>query len=351
MGEGVVENKVTGRLPYIDSCRGFVILLVIIGHVVQCLYRPKGFDSNVLFRVIYAFHMPFFFFLSGYVSRSEICSFAELIRVIKKRTLQLMLPFCLWGVYLNLLDYEEPIYVFFLKPDHGLWFCFHLYIAIVYCYIVVYFSKILPYGGGRVSKMLMLIIGYLVLKKISEWNTNDYGQTLMLLYFYPYYAGGMILGELRHLLVKYRYSIITAVLSIVVFLVLASVWYRIPSAIPKDAPQFIHKLNSLLTYQYITAFMGILSTIMVFSRMNYTESKHLIYLGKCSLGIYAIHFVIIKTFSDAYFQLCKPFCESFVGLVTNSILLLIISMMVIGAIKKSQFIALIMIGEVNTNKN
>ena len=44
------------RLEYIDTARGILIILVVIGHIWQA-----GFVHNF----IYSFHMPAFFFISG----------------------------------------------------------------------------------------------------------------------------------------------------------------------------------------------------------------------------------------------------------------------------------------------
>ena len=44
------------RLDYIDKARGILIILMVIGHVWQ---------SGPVFDVIYAFHMPAFFIISG----------------------------------------------------------------------------------------------------------------------------------------------------------------------------------------------------------------------------------------------------------------------------------------------
>ena len=44
------------RLDYIDRARGVLIILIVIGHVWQ---------SGPVFDVIYAFHMPAFFIISG----------------------------------------------------------------------------------------------------------------------------------------------------------------------------------------------------------------------------------------------------------------------------------------------
>ena len=44
------------RLDYIDRAKGMLIILVVIGHIWQ---------SGVVFDLIYTFHMPAFFVISG----------------------------------------------------------------------------------------------------------------------------------------------------------------------------------------------------------------------------------------------------------------------------------------------
>lgn len=51
------------RIAYIDALRGFAILLVIVGHLIQFNYS-SGIE-NPIFNIIYSFHMPLFFFISG----------------------------------------------------------------------------------------------------------------------------------------------------------------------------------------------------------------------------------------------------------------------------------------------
>jgi fucose 4-O-acetylase-like acetyltransferase len=54
------------RLIYIDRLKGFAIYLVVLGHIYQNMV-VQGTET-ILFSLIYAFHMPLFFFLSGYIS-------------------------------------------------------------------------------------------------------------------------------------------------------------------------------------------------------------------------------------------------------------------------------------------
>lgn len=42
------------RLHYIDNLKGVLILLVVLGHCIQC--TDLDFDHNAVFRYIYSFH-------------------------------------------------------------------------------------------------------------------------------------------------------------------------------------------------------------------------------------------------------------------------------------------------------
>lgn len=49
----------TQRLPYLDSIKGILIILVVVGHAIQ--YCLSTYEMNFTFRFIYSFHMPLFF--------------------------------------------------------------------------------------------------------------------------------------------------------------------------------------------------------------------------------------------------------------------------------------------------
>ena len=55
------------RLDYVDVAKGIGIILVVLGH---CLVFA-GCWSSTLFRYIYAFHMPFWFTISGYLYKRK----------------------------------------------------------------------------------------------------------------------------------------------------------------------------------------------------------------------------------------------------------------------------------------
>lgn len=55
------------RLIWVDSLKGWLILIVVLGHAIQyCL--PESHDTNYWWNLIYSFHMPAFMAASGFVN-------------------------------------------------------------------------------------------------------------------------------------------------------------------------------------------------------------------------------------------------------------------------------------------
>ena len=75
------------RVEWIDIAKGYGILFVIIGH----LYLQDSFLTTQ----IYTFHMPLFFFLSGYVFSAKKYNFNEFI---KRKAKTILVPYFALGV-------------------------------------------------------------------------------------------------------------------------------------------------------------------------------------------------------------------------------------------------------------
>ena len=103
-----MNAKQTERKHYIDVARGIAIILVVLGHGIS--EYETGFTG--LEKVIYSFHMPLFFVISGLVFRLKdnvsFCAFA------KKRTKGLMLPYLLFAGLIFLSHVAEAV---LLKSD------------------------------------------------------------------------------------------------------------------------------------------------------------------------------------------------------------------------------------------
>lgn len=78
------ENK--KRIEYLDIVRGICIIYMILGHV--------GLQLSWFDHYIHAFHMPIFFFISGFLfNKSETSILNYIIKMIKK----LIIPYFIWS--------------------------------------------------------------------------------------------------------------------------------------------------------------------------------------------------------------------------------------------------------------
>ncbi|MFU0919704.1 acyltransferase family protein [Kluyvera sichuanensis] len=76
----------------IDFLKALATLLVVVGHCIQ--FSDIDFDNNLLFRVIYSFHMPLFMCIAGFLFVEK----DKVINEIVKKAKLLLVPFFSWSV-------------------------------------------------------------------------------------------------------------------------------------------------------------------------------------------------------------------------------------------------------------
>lgn len=137
-----MNTPISNRIEYIDIARGIGILLVVLGH--------NDFSLISLFahQVIYSFHMPLFFFLSGYFLNASV-PFWEFF---KKRFHSLLKPylFTIFLIYFTSVSFEKMSFQTALfritKSLYGtgyyidwvqLWFLPHLFVVSLYAFFLI----------------------------------------------------------------------------------------------------------------------------------------------------------------------------------------------------------------------
>ncbi len=156
------------RNEYIDYAKGIGILLVVYGHVIVGLNSVKLNISETTIlelqkNIIYSFHMPLFFFLSGifvFKSLKTRNSFNFILNKIKV----LIYPLFIWSVlhgglqvifskYVNsnikLIDLVKIVYL--PLPDQHFWFLYSLFlmyitVLILQDYLLEFSKNILTTG-------------------------------------------------------------------------------------------------------------------------------------------------------------------------------------------------------------
>ena len=151
------------REKYIDVAKGIGILLVVYGHVIEW---GKLESLSGVFQVIYTFHMPLFFFVTGYLLglRKYEVDFS-LLKQVKKIGLSLFVPYFVWSIvymYIGgaLENSERYKAVFTLRGIAPLWFLAALGLCELVFFALMY--SIRKMSDGR-KLALFAVLGVLSL--------------------------------------------------------------------------------------------------------------------------------------------------------------------------------------------
>lgn len=237
------------RLYYIDNLRGFLIILVILGHCIQNLYTD--FDHNIVFRYIYSFHMPLFMFISGFVSYKKEYAWQSL----KRRFSQLIIPFISWAMVGMVVDGTFTL-KWLTKPDDALWFLWVLFWIGVIFVSLSKLSKILNWPEEILMSICCTIfLGILLISKLS------FGYHLVAWYL-PFYSFGAITNKYEekfdNVLNIFKWPLL------IMFVFLGFFWMR------TTPPTFINGNSMLITYVYkfITGIVGCFGIYIVTKSLN-----------------------------------------------------------------------------------
>ena len=95
------KEGISARSLEFDILKGLAIYLVLCGHSITSLSSAEKQD-NILYCLIYAFHMPLFMLISGYFSARTLTS--PLLHITKKKFWQLIYPTLTFGIIFFLCD-------------------------------------------------------------------------------------------------------------------------------------------------------------------------------------------------------------------------------------------------------
>ncbi len=182
------------RIAETDIAKGIGIILVVIGHAFpDSTQLVSGSFSYILYRMIYSFHMPFFFFVSGLVSAGivGVSGRSEKVSQIKKKAMRLLIPYfvigaifvplrIVFGKFARFTYDMSKLYTVFLgnNPCGQLWF---LYVLFFFSLTAILFST--------KKNIKFLLAGSLAVTCLSKLVTVRYDgiswyNSLFMLFFY-----------------------------------------------------------------------------------------------------------------------------------------------------------------------
>lgn len=313
------------RVEYIDIAKAIGIFCVLIGHTLA---------SDTLFKtVLYSFHMPLFFFLSGMVIKKKAEKPNWKKRILSKAE-QLLVPFLLWGCIYSPFSFKNLALIMYgsrealIKAESltSLWFLPVLFIASVLTEIIVFYSCDKPHSEWRIG-IIAVIFCVGVFPHMKSYG-DPWGIDIALVA-----TAFMLLGFLcRRLMDEFVRNILiqAVVFGLSVALLALSVLLNNPS---EGYVLMANGVYGNMLLFIMGSLAGITMVILIakwLSNIKFGKQKILL-IGENTLGIFLVH---------------KPFvefgrrCISLVGMdyshpiiaVLNSAVCLVISMVVVAVI-------------------
>ncbi|MBC8413708.1 MAG: acyltransferase family protein [Nitrospira sp.] len=297
-------NPGTGRnsFDWIHIAKGIGIILVVIGH---CHLKPSPTYWAEIRTIIYFFHMPLFFILSGYLYSHGKYSYSSLM---KNKVKRLIYPFISIAGSFFLIKYVagqfitlwnpiniESIYALLIDPMHSfmplLWFLHALFLIFA----------IYPLARLFLSNLSIMFL----LLAINFFLGNDYLVFGRALSFMPFFVFGAILresGKLSKLAIgaDWRYVLAPVMMFFLAYMLRSSV-------------------RIIYDYGYpVKTFLGISGSLFVINAshaiaalLDKRTKSMLLQIGYYSMTIYLLHSLFESAvrigFSHVFKNIQAPF--------------------------------------------
>ncbi len=276
------------RLEYVDQIRGFAILLVIVGHLIQ-FNQIGGGDSNPLFNVIYSFHMPLFFMISGYIGSkvSKVSSLQGYGLFLLKKAKVLLIPYFFWRLVINkyflTAEWSQVVSIDAIGDaiihPRLLWFLPMLF------EIFIFFGAFLLVSSwvmkrANIVRDLILVVSIILMIISGIFLIDKSHFTSLSLFAFSFFTGVMVS---RHKMIEnLMLSRWVFLLFLVSFLVFACHW--------KAGGDYGDDI-----YKVIISVSAFISVMNIFRKIKWNAifSQQLMLIGRESLVIYVVHFHLV----------------------------------------------------------
>ncbi|MCB0807227.1 MAG: acyltransferase family protein [Bacteroidales bacterium] len=273
------------KIEWIDIAKGIGILLVVYGHCQPPL---------VVNKFIYAFHMPLFFFISGYLFSRRKKEFKPFLNGKIKRLLVPYFVFSILSIPIQYLrfrmgeidsfTFREMFFglfnldgtVIFNRP---IWFLMAMFVSL----LLFYFVSRLPVAGQIISALAGAGIAIFVSAQHVRLPFGIDVALLAFIFIVIGYQSKPFISKIENS--KLQSKILMLLLSVAVTFIFSQMHNR-------------NRMGSVdidnWLYFYIASFSGILMTLVVSWMIN--TSRVLRYLGVKSLAIMVNHFYVLSFF-------------------------------------------------------
>lgn len=283
-------EKNSDLLDWVLIAKGIGIILVVIGH-----YNPQGSPSywNELNKLIYSFHMPLFFILSGYLFSPNKYSYYELLLNKFKRLIYPFITIAIIFIFIKLgmgklvhLDHpvtSESIINLFINPVHSymplLWFVYSLFLMFL----------LYPLINKIIKNNIAILILFIAINTLVNLNLEGLNKVI---FNFPFFVLGIIIRE-NSSIIKTSTNSMATLTALITF---STIYYFY------NYPQTIYLTTFLLATSGSFLIISLSKRLSMYSLKNFLR-KTLVRVGAFSMSIYFFHPLFESTIRIFFSQL------------------------------------------------
>lgn len=287
----MLKDNIVKRLNWVDGLRGFLILLVILGHSIQYFPGIEA-DDNHLWNMIYSFHMPAFMAVSGFLNYRSGRGRRDRGTIIYHRLFQLLIPFFVWSLISSLSDASTVFYqlVDDIKyPDRSFWFLWALFWISILFVCTDYLSEKI-----RIKQEIGECVAAVVLVGIMTLTEFRYFGFQFIAYYFLFYIAGYYYRKNEKYIPDNK-----VVVGLLIFLWAILAWFYSPHRLPDFLREAPLVPSALLLYGYRFATSTIACFVLFALAPKVLDTNNLINrilwtFGKVSLGMYVVHLLLCR---------------------------------------------------------
>jgi fucose 4-O-acetylase-like acetyltransferase len=270
------------RAGWVDYAKAIGIILVVYGHVIRGLHSA-GFEFYGKFydlsdSIIYSFHMPLFFFLSGLFFFHTLSKKGR-VGLVYSKIDTIFYPYIIWSIFQGsiealLSNYTNgnvlfsDVFSLFWAPRAQFWFLYDLF------FIFVFLSLMLK---TQTKSRTLILFFSLVVFYCFFIDFLSYVEDRTLLLCCVFFISGILFNfYFKGAWLKSK----TLLLITTVFFISSQYMYH-----------FYYSLNYLdySVYTIVLAFISVLFVILLSFLLSQIRIRFLAYLGVTSMAIYLMH--------------------------------------------------------------
>lgn len=346
------------RIQYIDSLRGFAMLLVIVHHV--SIYSFKVHPEFSFNSILLTFRMPLFFFLSGFLFfKSDLfVDKTGYYAFLRKKLKVQIVPTLFFGSLFALIMQIPASDMLFHQTKHGYWFTIVLFFYFFFFSTISYLCrKILRISSDKEILRIIFFSAILIsfpsfLSDLYEFHPKnkylEWSATLLSFnkwWYYVYFVFGAIVKHLEVHFNKFRSS------SFIAFVLMLELLLLI-------IRHYFGATSSFCLYGFVDYLLGFLGIIIIVSFFSDNESlfsrgnilgKYLQHLGVRTLDIYLLHYFFVPRNLDQVGRWLENYCNPIIELSAEVIVAFVVILFCLvasGLLRCSDYLAKLLFGKI-----